>query len=282
MTNNAGTTLSQPGLHNAETLLATQRSLPIHVCTARKQSKLLPLLILCVTLPSAALAQTIPTEYTLLGVGLRTRPAYDGSSSQTMDLVPLLRYYGKHLFARTTQGVLEGGARWQLAPGLNAGVQLAYEESRETDESKLLESLALDDIDAGASVGGHIEWDFTVGPAPISLLGRVRKHVDSSRGEQADARVTAGLYGAGPVVVAAIAQATWASPKSIESFYAVTDVDSRFLHTTLGLVGSCDLSRHWTAVGGVQSRQLQGDAVRSVIVEKKSSYTATVGLAYRF
>ncbi|MFL6573806.1 MAG: hypothetical protein ACJ8G4_18750, partial [Burkholderiales bacterium] len=48
---------------------------------------------------------------TIIGAAIRSRPAYDGSSSQVTDLIPQLRYYGKLWFARTTQGILEGGIR---------------------------------------------------------------------------------------------------------------------------------------------------------------------------
>jgi outer membrane scaffolding protein for murein synthesis (MipA/OmpV family) len=48
------------------------------------------------------------------------------------------------------------------------------------------------------------------------------------------------------------------------------------------LLGSYDLSRHWTAVAGVQGRRLHGDAADSMIVENKSSFYANAGIAYRF
>jgi len=232
--------------------------------------------------PACALAQIAPEDYTLVGVAVRTRPAYDGSDSQRTDLIPVLRYYGKPWFARTTQGVLEGGARWALASGLDAGVQLAYEEGRKTSESSLLQSLNLQDVDPGVSIGAHIEWDSTIGQAPISLLGRVRQNTDSDRGAQADLRLNLGLHGSGGLIVAAFAQATWASSKSIESFYAINNADSGLLHTSIGLLGSYDLSRHWTAVAGVQGRRLHGAAADSMIVENKSSYYANAGIAYRF
>jgi outer membrane scaffolding protein for murein synthesis (MipA/OmpV family) len=91
----------------------------------------LPLLV-----PLAALAQIAPEDYTLIGAAVRSRPAYDGSDAQRTDLIPVLRYYGKPWFARTTQGILEGGARWALTPGVDAGVQLAYEEGRKSSESR--------------------------------------------------------------------------------------------------------------------------------------------------
>lgn len=232
--------------------------------------------------PITAIAQFVPEDYTLAGAAVRTRPAYDGSASQRTDLIPVLRYYGTPWFARTTQGVLEGGARWALAPGLDAGVQLAYEEGRKTSESSLLRSLNLADVDPGASIGAHLEWDSKITSAPISLLGRLRQNADSDRGAQADLRLNVGIYGSGGMIVVAFAQVTWASANAIESFYAINNADSGLLHTSLGLLGSYDLSRHWSAVAGVQGRRLHGDATSSPIVERKSSYYANAGIAYRF
>jgi len=237
---------------------------------------------LLLVVPISALAQIVPEDYTLVGIAVRTRPAYDGSDSQTTDLIPVLRYYGKPWFARTTQGVLEGGARWALAPGVDAGVQLAYEEGRKTSESSLLQSLNLPNVDPGVSVGAHVEWDFKMGPAPINVLGRVRQNADSDRGAQADLRLNVGLHASGGLIVAAYAQATWASSKSIESYYAVNNAGGGLLHTSLGLLGSYDLSRHWTAVAGVQGRRLHGDAAGSMIVENKSNSYDNAGIAYRF
>ena len=231
--------------------------------------------------PFAALAQIAPEDYTLIGAGVRSRPAYDGSKSQHTDLIPVLRYFGKPWFARTTQGVLEGGARWALTPGVDVGLQLAYEEGRKTSESDLLRSLGLPDIDPGVSLGAHVEWDFKIGPAPLSLLGRLRQHTDSDRGAQADLRLNVGLVGSGGVFLGAFAQATWASSKSVESFYAINNASSGLLHASLGLLGSYDFSRHWTAIAGAQGRRLYGDAGRSPITESESSYYVNAGLAYR-
>src|SRR5437868_2297687 len=100
-------------------------------------------LFLVLALPIVAAAQD---DYTLLGGGLRTRPKFDGSSDRTVDLIPVVRYYGRPWFARTTQGILEGGARWNLGPGLDVGAQLAYEQGPQ-------------DHNPGASVGVHAEWD---------------------------------------------------------------------------------------------------------------------------
>lgn len=239
-------------------------------------------LALLLLLPAVAAAQIIlPEEEVLLGAAIRTRPAYDGSNDQRTDLIPLVRYYGRPWFARTTQGVLEGGARWPLTPALHLGVQLAYEEGRETSESDLLQRLGVEDLDPGASFGAHLEWDTKIGPAPISLLGRWRQHADSDRGAQGDLRFNVGAYGSRGIILALYAQATWASAKAIRSFYLI-DGDSGLLHTSLGALGSYDLSRHWLLVGGVQWRRLHGDAAASTLVEEKTSFYANAGVAYRF
>jgi MipA family protein len=241
------------------------------------------LLWLLLLAPISAFAQFVPEDYTLVGVAVRSRPAYDGSETQRTDVIPVLRYYGRPWFARTTQGVLEGGARWYIVPDqLHFGVQLAYEEGRKTSESDLLESLNLPDVHSGASVGAHLEWDSKIGRLPISLLGRYRQHTDSDRGSQFDLRFNAGLHRGGGLIVAGYAQATWASSKAVQSFYTLPDARGGLLNTSLGLLGSYDFARHWSAVAGLQARWLHGDATESPIVETNSSFYANAGIAYRF
>src|ERR1051325_4209691 len=97
------------------------------------RSLLAPLIfILTLILSQVCDAQDRPA--TIVGAAIRSRPAYDGSSSQVTDLIPQLRYYGKLWFARTTQGILEGGIRNELAPEFWAGAQIAYEGGRQQEE----------------------------------------------------------------------------------------------------------------------------------------------------
>lgn len=244
--------------------------------------------------PLAALAQSPAPDTVLLGAGVRSRPAYDGSASQRVDLIPVVRYYGRPWFARTTQGVLEGGARMELAPGLSVGAQIAYEAGRIAGESVFLRSRSVPDINPGASFGLHIEWDHKLGPAPISLLARGRQHMDSDRGARADLRLTVGIYGDRRVLAGVFVQGTWANAKSGQSFYGVTqqqsaatllprfDAGSGPLFASIGLLGSVELGREWLAVGSVEGRRLQGDAARSPLSERTSNIYLSVGLAYRF
>jgi outer membrane scaffolding protein for murein synthesis (MipA/OmpV family) len=217
--------------------------------------------------PAAVLAQD-PLG-TLLGAGVRSRPEYDGANKQELQPIPLVRYYGETLFARTTQGILEGGARVEVGQKLFAGAQLAFEEGNDRT-----------DLDPGASYGLHLEWDTRVGPAPISLLARTRHHFDSDLGTQADFRASVGVYGEHSLLVALYGQATWASDEWVSSYYGTGS--GGLLFTAIGVEGAYDLSRQWVLLASLHRRQLHGDAATSPITERKENVFASAALAYRF
>lgn len=236
-----------------------------------------PAVLLMLIAPALAHAQE---DYVLLGAGLRSRPAYDGADAQRVDVVPVVRYYGRTLFARTTQGILEGGARLRLAPGWDAGVQLAYEAGRQKSESSRLRALDVADLGWTASAGLHLETDRKLGPMPLNLLARSRHSLDTDRGHQLDLRATGGVYASGALQAGVFAQATWASSSYVRTFY--TSGDGGLLFTAAGLLGSYELRREWLALGSVELRRLHGDAARSPITEKRDNYYASASLAYRF
>jgi len=255
--------------------------------------KAFPWLVLALA-PVAAAAQMKTPDYNWLGAGVRTRPAYDGSAAHETELVPSVRYFGAPWFARTTQGMLEGGARIEAVRDLHLGAQIAYETGRKSSEAVFLASRNVPDIDPGASAGVHAEWDYRLGPAPTTLLARARRLVDTGRGAQGDLRYTVGVFGRGGVSAALFFQGTWASAKSNQSFYGVTPEVSAsaglpaytpgggLLYTTGGLLYGIDLGKTWMIVGNLEARRLQGAAARSPLVEQPSSRYASATLAYRF
>jgi outer membrane scaffolding protein for murein synthesis (MipA/OmpV family) len=208
--------------------------------------------------------------------------------------VPIVRYFGETVFARTTQGVLEGGARAELAPALYLGAQVAFEEGRKSSESEFLSRYNVPDIDPTGSLGLHVEWDVKLGPVPITLLARGRQSADADRGAQADLRLTAGVYGDSVYLVAVFAQATWANAKSAQFYYGIApeqsaatglagfDAGGGLLSSSFGFLWSANLTREWLAVGSMSSRHLHGSAARSPLVERDWNAYATLGLAYRF
>jgi len=222
-------------------------------------------LLVLLVVPLAVAAQD--DDETLLGAGLYSRPKFDGSSHRSLDPIPVVRYYGKPWFARTTQGILEGGGRWQIGKGVVAGAQFAYEAGPL-------------DHHPGASIGVHLEMDRMLGPAPLNALVRLRQFLENGRGVEFDARATVGVYEGHGFAAGLFGQATWASEKSFEAYYAVHD--SGLLFTSLGALGSYDLSRRWLLLGSVEERRLGDNAMQSAFVERRASAYASLGLAYRF
>src|SRR5260221_1283331 len=219
--------------------------------TARCMALALPLIV-----PLAALAQTALPDYAWIGAGVRTRPSYDGSATERTDLIPTVRYCGKPWFARTTQGILEGGARMECGQGLNVEAQLAYEGGRLASESDFLKNNNVPDIKPGASVGLHVEWDQKLGPVPVTLLARGRHFIDSDRGAQADLRFTAIVFGGGAITAAVFVQGTWADSKSNQSFYGVAGGGPPY--TSGGVAWGGGLTPAWVGLGQPAARPLSG------------------------
>jgi outer membrane scaffolding protein for murein synthesis (MipA/OmpV family) len=204
---------------------------------------------------------------TLVGAGIRSRPQFDGFTERKTDLIPVLRYYGRPWFARTTQGILEGGARWNVGEGTDIGAQLAYEQGPR-------------DQDPGASLGVHAEWEGRLGRMPLDALLRVRQQLDSDRGMQADLRLTAGVYEGHGVLAGVFGQLTYANEDYYRTFYEIEE--SGVAYGSLGALASYDLSGRWVLVGSVERRRLTDSAMRSPLVGQRSASYASLGLAYRF
>ena len=268
--------------------MRTVHSLPLPLRTATR----IAACVFGAIVPLAAVAEL--SNDPMLGPGLRSQPVYDGSATQRVELVPVVRYLGQPLFVRSTQGVFEGGLRIELAPGLHAGAQLAYEPGRKSGDSDFLKNRNVASIDTGASYGLQLEWDHKFGPMPVTLLARMRQHSESARGAQADLRLSVGVFQSGRVSAGLFAQTTWANAKSTDSFYGVTAPQSAasalptyrpgggLLFASAGLLWSVDLTRNWIIVGNMEARRLRGDAAGSPLSERASNYYASAGIAYHF
>ncbi|HEY8085099.1 MAG TPA: MipA/OmpV family protein [Methylophilaceae bacterium] len=235
-------------------------------------------------------------DATLIGGGITYEPAYDGSRSSKVGVVPIISYNGNNLFVRTTEGILEGGVKMELLEGLHLGAQLAYEEGRETDDSDFLKLHNFQTLDASASYGGFLQYETDIGPMPIDLLARYRKDVDSDRGAQFDLSATVGVYGGDTkkLNIEVYAQTTWADAKSLQSFYGVTAAQSAtsglatytpssgFLNNQVGIYVAYNLTPQWLLIGNAEEHQLLGDAKNSPLTEVRYNNTVTIGIGYLF
>lgn len=252
------------------------------------------LALLLVGTPLLAAAQRPDSGEILLGAAAWARPAYQGADERQVDLIPVIRYYGEHWFARTTQGQLEGGWRTALAEGLHAGVQIAYEVGRRTRDSDFLASRGMPTLDDGASLGLHLELDRDIGRVPLNVLLRHRQHLDFDQGASIDLRSTVGILRTEKLLAGVFAQLTWSNDSAMQSYFGITpgqsaatgfpvyDASGGMRFVSLGVLGGYDLARHWAIVGSAEVHFLQGDAQDSPLVRDTSNLYGFLGLAYRF
>jgi len=229
-----------------------------------------------------------------IGAGARLRPAYAGADSNRVDAIPYVRLYGEHLFARTTQGMLEGGWRTRPFGPFVFGAQLVFEEGRESDESAFLEAHRMPDLDPSVSAGVHAEGDWKIGPVPLNVLARYRHDVDSDNGAQADLRLTAGILEWGRLRAGLVGQLTWADGDAMQRHFGIAPgqsaavglpayVPGSGLRTVqAGLIGDVAIARHWVGLWGFHYDRLQDAAADSPLTQDSGNWYANAGVAYRF
>jgi outer membrane scaffolding protein for murein synthesis (MipA/OmpV family) len=261
-----------------------------------KVRRKLPALLggLALGVAAGAFAQNAPPGDSYVGLGLRVRPAYEGAATARAQAIPYLRLYGDNLFARTTQGILEGGFQIKPTNGVAFGAQLAYEDGRVTAESAFLKAHHFEDIASGASVGAHAEVDWTIGPMPLNALVRFRQNIRSGLGAQADLLLTAGLFSQGGINAGVFGQLTWSDAKASQSYFGLTpqqaavtglpvySAGAGLRFAAIGILGSVDVSTHWLILWGGSMQRLAGAARNSPIVQDRTNWYAHAGLAYRF
>lgn len=243
---------------------------------------------------TTAKAEETPVNTSLIGVAVWSRPAYNGADSNRPALIPVISHYGSPWFARTTFGVLEGGARTEILGGLTLGGQLAYESGRDSTESEFLAARNLPTLNPGASWGVHAELEKKLGPMPIIALLRYRQDIESNRGEQTDFRLLAGIFSGGGLKAGIFAQTTWASKKSTNYYYGISsqqsassglsafDAQSGELFNAYGLLWSYDVYPQYLLLGSIESRQVRSAVIDSPLVQQSVNRYMSLGLAYQF
>lgn len=245
-------------------------------------------------MPGKALAQSSPEPEQFIGMGLKREPAYDGARGSDWQVVPIVRYEGRHLFARTSQGFPEAGAFVQPFAGVRLGASLSLADGRKVSDAGLPGVRGIEDQGQTTSLGPFIELRTQAGPVPLEVTARWREALQSGRGAEADMRLAFGLYGSAKVRLQGYGQLTWANADALAGAYGISAAQSGasglaayrpgsgLRHASLGLRGQWDLRPYWSVVGVLERRRLSDRVTSSPLVAAKSAATATVGLVYRF
>jgi outer membrane scaffolding protein for murein synthesis (MipA/OmpV family) len=251
--------------------------------------------LLLISAIDLAFAAETPSP-TLIGASVRIGPEYDGSRSTDIGLIPVLMYSKDLWFARTSEGILEAGAKAILFDNMYYGIQVAYEEGRDSHNSDFLLMHHVDSLHPSLSLGGFLQYQNIIKTVPVDVLARYRKDIDSSRGDQVDLRVTAGIYRSKDKKFNAeiFAQSTWANDKAIQSYYGINN-DETFdtklsafhpsggnLSSEFGFWCSYNLSSNWMLMGNVESHHLEGDAKNSPLTEVSHNNYFSFGVAYQY
>lgn len=257
------------------------------------RTRLLWMALLVIASP-AAWSEDTPSVTTLLGAGLWSHPAYDGADTSHTMPIPVVRYYGQPWFARTTFGMLEGGARVELASGFTVGAQLVYEGGRDNSESAFLAGHNLANISPSASLGVHAELEKNLGSMPLIALLRYRQDIDRDRGAQTDLRLTAGIYGGAQLNAGVFAQTTWANAQAGQYYYGLTAQQAASaglpaytaaggaLYSAAGFLWSYEVDPRWMLLGSLERRQVRGDAAGSPLLQTETANYVSVGAAWQF
>lgn len=233
---------------------------------------------------------------TLLGASVQLRPEYDGSRSTEMTVIPVLSYAKDIWFVRTTEGILEAGAKSALIGHLDYGIQAAYQEGRDSRSADFLKLHHVANIDPSVSLGGFLQYQNSIQSIPVDLVARYRKAIDSERGDQFDLRLTAGIYHSQDKKLSAqiFAQSTWANTKALQTYYGFTSNQAASsglpefhpsggnLVNEVGLWCSYNLSSHWRLMGNIERHDLAGDAKDSPLSEVSHNMYYSLGAAYQY
>lgn len=239
-------------------------------------------------------AETIPPITTLIGAGVWSRPAYKGADTNVFTPIPVVRYYGKPWFLRTTFGVLEGGVRAELLRDFFIGAQLAYEGGRDSKESDFLSSHNFPTLNPSLSWGAHLELERKIGKMPVIGLLRYRQDVESKRGSQADFRLTAGIFSGLGLNAGIFFQTTWANSDNANYYYGISNQQSGSsglpafnalsgeMFNSFGLLWSYDLTTRWMLLGSIETSRLKNSVLNSPLSQTSTNHFSNLGVAYQF
>lgn len=229
-----------------------------------------------------------------IGIGVGTRPEYEGAKDKNTRLIPNINlFYGDTFFLT---GMTAGAnlLKYQTAQGvsISAGPLLALRRGRDQDANAVLNGLG--DIDRALDGGGFVRFRKQGWQASVDVRQSL---TNTDQGATVNFTAGYGMPLSPKLRLRTNLDTTWASSDYMKTFFGINATQSAnsgiaqyqtgsgFKHVGASLMADYSINREWAGFTTLRYRRLVGDAADSPIVANlgaRDQVTANIGIKYRF
>lgn len=229
-----------------------------------------------------------------VGIGVGTRPEYEGAKDRKTRLTPNINLFYGDTFFLTGMKAGANLLRYQTEHGvaITAGPLLALRHGREQDDNAALNGLG--DIDPALDAGGFVRFRKQGWQASIDVRQNL---TDTDQGATVNFSAGHGMRVSEKLRLRTSLDTTWASSDYMKTFFGIDalqsaqsgiaryEAGSGFKHVGVSLMADYSINREWAGYASLRYRRLLGDAADSPIVANlgaRDQVTANIGIKYRF
>lgn len=229
-----------------------------------------------------------------IGIGVGTRPEYEGAKDQKTRLMPNINLFYGDTFFLTGMKAGVNLLKYQTAHGvsISAGPLLALRHGRDQDDNAALNGLG--DIDPALDAGGFVRFRKQGWQASIDVRQNL---TDTDQGATVNFSAGHGMRVSEKLRLRTSLDTTWASSDYMKTFFGIDalqsaqsgiaqfEAGSGFKHVGVNLMADYSINREWAGFATLRYRRLLGDAADSPIVANlgaRDQVTANIGIKYRF
>lgn len=229
-----------------------------------------------------------------IGMGVGTRPQYEGAKDRTTRPMPNINLFYGDTFFLTGMKAGANLLRYQTEQGVTvtAGPLLALRGGREQDDNAALNGLG--DIDRALDAGGFVRFRLQGWQASVDVRQNL---TNTNQGATVNFTAGHGMRVSEKLRLRTSLDTTWASSDYMKTFFGIDatqsansgiaqyEAGSGFKHVGVSLIGDYSINHTWTGFASLRYKRLLGDAADSPIVATlgaRDQVTASVGIKYRF
>ena len=229
-----------------------------------------------------------------IGIGVGSRPEYEGAKDQKTRLMPNINLFYGDTFFLTGMKAGANLLKYQTAQGVSigAGPLLALRRGRDQGDNAVLNGLG--DIDRALDAGGFVRFRKQGWQASIDVRQNL---TDTDQGATVNFSAGHGMRVSEKLRLRTNLDTTWASSDYMKTFFGIDalqsarsgiaryEAGSGFKHVGVSLMADYSINREWAGFATLRYRRLIGDAADSPIVANlgaRDQVTANIGIKYRF